>query len=204
MNTMPQSKRAYRMTARAESSQHTADRIQDATIALFRARPFEDVSLQAVADASGVTLQTVLRHFGSKEGLFSAASRAYAAKVFASRRPPSPKDTAAIVAAVVDSFEDMGDLNWRGVTQEERFPIIKQIFDMARTHHRQWVETAFADHLAHSRGAERERRVVLLFAATDFYVWKLYRRDLGLSRAQTTARMLDLVEALLQDFRRLK
>jgi hypothetical protein len=37
----------------------------------------------------------------------------------------------------------------------------------------------------------------LLVVATDVYTWKLLRRDRGLTRAATEARMLRLVEALL-------
>jgi hypothetical protein len=76
------------------------------------------------------------------------------------------------------------------------------MFDKARARHRQWVETHFCDVIGSTRGRERERRVLLLFAATDFYVWKLYRRDLGMSRALTTARMIDLIEAVVRDFGR--
>jgi hypothetical protein len=43
--------------------------------------------------------------------------------------------------------------------------------------------------------------VHLLFGATDFYLWKLYRRDLGLGRRTTTARIVDHVEAVLASFR---
>ena len=88
----------------------------------------------------------------------------------------------------------------RGVSQEDQFPLIKQLFDMARENHRRWVEVNFADALAPARGAERERRTLLLFAATDFYIWKLYRWDLGRSREWTTGRMSDLVTALSSRF----
>jgi hypothetical protein len=40
--------------------------------------------------------------------------------------------------------------------------------------------------------------VAELVVATDVYTWKRLRRDQGLSRAQTTAAMLRIVEALLE------
>jgi hypothetical protein len=43
--------------------------------------------------------------------------------------------------------------------------------------------------------AERERRILLLFAATDFYVWKLFRKDLAIGREATLERMIDLAVA---------
>jgi AcrR family transcriptional regulator len=188
------------MGARAEAAERTVNRIHDAAISLFRSRPFQEVTLQAVADASGVTLQTILRRFGSKENLFTSAGAAYAETVMQQRTIEQPADIASVVHTLVASYEETGDLNWRGVTQEDRFPLVKERFDDARRRHRRWVETGFADAIGRARGAERTRRILLLLAATDFYVWKLYRRDLGLSRKDATARMIDLVTALARDF----
>jgi AcrR family transcriptional regulator len=197
-------KRAYRMGVRAKAAERTVDRIHDAAIVLFRAHPFQEVTLQAIADASGVTLQTVLRRFGSKERLFMEAARRQTDAIFKGREVGAPGDIPEIVGTIVGSYEDMGDLNWRGVSQEDQFPLIKEIFDKARVRHRQWIETCFADLIGRTRVDERERRVLLLFAATDFYLWKLYRRDLGMSRAFATARMIDLVNALAHEFGRLR
>ena len=184
------------MGARAQAAERTAERIQDAAIGLFRSRPFSEVTLQAIAGKAEVTLQTVLRRFGSKEQVFTEAAKRHMTSIFKAREISEPGDIPAIVATIVASYEDMGDLNWRGVTQEDQFPLIKQVFDQARANHRRWIETCFEGLLRHARGRERERRIDLLFAATDFYLWKLFRRDLGMSRALTTAHMCDLVTAL--------
>jgi AcrR family transcriptional regulator len=190
------------MGARAQAVERTSTRIIEAAVALFRSRPFVEVTLQAIADAAGVTLQTVLRRFGSKENLFRSAADAQSDDIRKTREVTNPGDVPEIVRTLVASYEQMGDLNWRGVSQEDQFPLIKQLFDMAREDHRRWVEANFTDILAPARDAERERRTLLLFAATDFYIWKLYRWDLGRSREWTTARIIDLVTALIRDFRR--
>jgi AcrR family transcriptional regulator len=190
------------MDARAKASESTIDKIHEAAFALFRSQPFEEVTLQAIADRSGVTLQTILRRFGSKEQLFTEAAERQMQLIFKGREVSAPGGIAAIVATIVASYEDMGDLNWSGVSQEHRFPLIKRLFDKARAGHRQWIETCFADLIGRTKGEERERRIRLLFGATDFYMWKLYRRDLGMSRASTMAIMTDLVNALARDFRR--
>lgn len=192
-------KRPYRMDARAAAAGQTLARIHAAATELFRTRPFADVTLQAIAERAGVTLQTVLRRCGTKERLFEAAAMATADQVMASRAVPAGADTARAVETLVASYEDMGDLGWRGLVQEDQFPWIKARFDDARRRHRAWVEACFAEALRGTRGEERERRVLLLFAATDFYVWKLYRRDLGLDRATVTKRMVDLVDAVVRD-----
>lgn len=193
-------KRAYRLGARADSAERTAEKIQDAAIGLFRSRPFSEATLQAIAEAAGVTLQTVLRRFGSKEQVFTEAAKRQMISIFKAREVSTPGDIAATVGAIVASYEEMGDLNWRGVTQEEQFPLIKEFFDQARSRHREWIETCFADLIAGARGPKRERRILLLFAATDFYIWKLYRRDLGMNQAATTTHMTGLVTALARHF----
>ena len=190
------------MGARAQAVEQTGERIKEAALALFRSRPFAEVTLQAIADAAGVTLQTVLRRFGSKENLFRSVADTQSDAIRKAREITHPRNVPEIVRTLVASYEQMGDLNWRGVSQEDQFPLIKQVVDMGREGHRRWVEASFADILAPARGAERQRRTLLLFAATDFYIWKLYRWDLGRSREWTTARMSDLVTALIGDFRR--
>lgn len=189
-------KRAYRMSARAEAAEATTKRVHAAAVELFTALPFAEVTLRAVAQHAGVTLQTVLRKYGSKEALFEEAAQAMNAQVFASRTPPRAGDVRSAVEALVASYEAMGELGWRGLCQEDQFDFVKQAMDRARAAHRAWVESAFAQLLPKRAGAKRERRVLLLFAATDFYVWKLYRRDLGLGREATVERMIDLVEAI--------
>ena len=65
-------KRPYTMRARAESAQATHRRILDAARALFLDHWYDQVTLEQVAEEAGVSKQTVLRRFGSKEGLFAA------------------------------------------------------------------------------------------------------------------------------------
>jgi len=50
----------------------TPTRVLDAAVGLFGTRGYEATSLDQVAGASGVRKQTVLYHFGDKEGLLAA------------------------------------------------------------------------------------------------------------------------------------
>ncbi|MFL5885485.1 MAG: helix-turn-helix domain-containing protein, partial [Thermoleophilaceae bacterium] len=68
--TKQNGKRPYRMTARAEAAAATGERILEAAAELFHARPFDEVTLEDVARRAGVSSQTVIRRYGSKEGLF--------------------------------------------------------------------------------------------------------------------------------------
>lgn len=191
--------RAYRMVARAESAERTRTRIIDAATALFMIRDLPEVTLEAVAERAGVTLQTVLRRFGSKDRLFAAAAAQKTAEVLRQRAPERPGDARSAVRALVASYEDMGDRNWRLLRYESQHPAIHDVLAGARRMHRTWIEQAFA-HLLPRRGAARARRIDLFFTATDFYVWKLHRLDLGRGRAETETLMLRLVDALARRF----
>lgn len=183
------------MTSRAEAAEQTARAILDAAADLFVAEEYDDVTLAAIAERAGVTLQTVLRRFGSKDELFGAVSREKAAQIRGERVPERRGDARAAVRAIVTSYERMGDLGWRLLRHETQHATIRDILVDARAMHRRWVEDCFAG-VVPERGERRARCIDLLFTATDFYVWKLHRRDLGKSRAETEATMLRLVNAV--------
>src|SRR3954469_3314364 len=73
-------KRRYRMGARAEATAATRSSIACAWLALLRTLDYDEITLGVVAARAGVTVQTVIRHFGSKEELFGAVAREVAAE----------------------------------------------------------------------------------------------------------------------------
>lgn len=188
--------RPYRMVTRAKAAEETGRRIVEAAYAAFKERAYDDITLGDIAQGAGVTLQTVLRRFGSKEQLFQAAGEVKAREIMRRREPAAPGDTEAALAALLANYEEIGDMSWRALSEADRLPVIAELMASARTHHRAWITRCFAHLLPPAPAPERERRIDLLFAATDFYVWKLLRRDLGRSPAEVLARMRDTVGAL--------
>ncbi|HEY5053865.1 MAG TPA: helix-turn-helix domain-containing protein, partial [Solirubrobacterales bacterium] len=186
-------KRPYRMGARAEAAAATGERILDATEALFYERSFEEVTLGAIAERAGVTVQTVLRRFGDRKGLSRAALLRLAARVDRKRGSASPGDVEGAVRVLVDHYEEVGDGVLRLLAEEQRRPSLRTLVDMGRDYHREWCERVFAPALEARRGVERERRLGQIVAVTDIYVWKLLRRDRGLSRRQTELALRELL-----------
>ena len=182
------------MVARAQAAEHTRRAILDATLAVFGDADVDQLTLQAVAERAQVTLQTVLRRFGSKAGLLEACVVDATATIKASREPARPGDHRAAIRVLVDSYEEMGELNWRLLLHEAEQPALRDALVGARALHRDWI----AAHLGHLVPAGRGRALALalLFTATDFYVWKLHRRDLRRTRAHTEAIMVQMVEAI--------
>ena len=65
--------RTYRSTARAESARQTRRRIVEAARALFETRGYAGTTIDAVAEAAGVSRRTVFLSVGSKAELLKTA-----------------------------------------------------------------------------------------------------------------------------------
>lgn len=186
--------RRYRMQARAESHSRTRERILDAVIALSEERLSTEIVLADVAGRADVSVQTVLRHFGSREGLFDQAMARLLEQVRAERATPVG-DADAAVRTIAAFYDRHGEWSLRLQAQEHSDPASRSVTQIGRRLHREWVEQVFAPDLARRR--DREALVDLLVVATDVLTWKILRRDGGLSVAKTCQRMLRLTRAIL-------
>ena len=186
--------RKYTMGARAEAVEETRRRILDALVRLAETRPFAEISLDDVAAGAGVSVQTVLRRFGSRDALFAEAMQRAQSNVEAERRTP-PGDVGAAVRTVVDHYEKRGRVALLMLAQEDHDEFARLVTDHGKALHRTWVRDAFAPLLTDV--ADPEAVIDLLVVATDVYTWKLLRIDRGHSRAVTERRMHTLVDAVL-------
>lgn len=191
-------KRPYRMRARAESTEQTGERILEAAGSAINELAPEQISLQTIADRAGVSVQTVLRRFGSKPRLFEAAISRIALRVNEQRGSAVPGDLEGSVRILVEHYEEMGDGVLRLLAEEIRHPTLKAMADIGRRYHRRWCERVYGPWLDELPGEDRDRRLAQLVALTDIYVWKLLRRDQGLSVRETEAAIAEVIEALLE------
>lgn len=191
-------RRPYRQTARAAAAEATATRI----LAAFRPRLerlwFDEIRLEDVAQEAGVTVQTVIRRFGGKEGLLDAATEAMEREIMAIRGTPVG-DPQRVVRAIVDEYEINGDTILHILAQEDRHPPLRRLTDRGRREHRGWVEAVFAPQLAGLSRDTARKRTDALVVATDLFTWRLVRRDMGRPRAEVEALMQRLVDAALSD-----
>lgn len=178
--------RPYRMQARAAATEATRARILAAARDHFMRRWYDEVTLQDVARGAGVSVQTVLNHFGGKEQLLVALGD-HVSEEIRGRRAVVPGDVRAAVEALVDDYELTGDPTIRMLALEERVEGLSRLLDVGRRSHRDWVASTLGggDHLPE------------LVVATDVYTWKLLRRDMRLSRDATAAAMRRLVDGVL-------
>jgi AcrR family transcriptional regulator len=199
MNMVP--KRQYRMQARAELAEQTRQDILDSLIQLFAERWLGQITLADVAGRAGVTVQTVLRYFGSKDGLIAAAGDSIRTQVEAQRRTAPVGDVAGAIANLFDHYEAEGDSVLRALAQEGMYASIRDVIDRGRLLHYEWVERTFAPVLESVSGADRERLRAQLIAMTDVYVWKLLRRDLGLERQEAELALREMIDGVAKERR---
>jgi len=183
--------RSYTMGARAEAVQETRERIRDAMFRLGTQRLFTDITLDDVAQEAGVSVQTILRQFGSRAALLEANIE-YAVSQIAEERTVPVGDVEAAVRVICDHYETRGDIALLMLAQEHSDAQVERLAQRGREMHRDWVAEVFAPYLD-----DDDASVDLLVVATDVYTWRLLRRDRGLSRTQTERRIKQLVAAVL-------
>jgi AcrR family transcriptional regulator len=160
---------------------------------------FDEITLEKVAAAAGVTVQTVVRRFGGKEGLLEAAAEEMGRQI-RGRRATAPGDVERMVKHLVADYEQTGDAVVRLLALEPRHPFMKVLLDYGRREHRRWVTEGLSEALEGASGAARERAVDELVIVTDVYTWKLLRRDMGRSVAATQATMAGMVRGVIAGF----
>jgi len=185
------------MAKGGEQAAATRERILDVAQTLL-ADPGADPTLEAVAREAGVSVQTVLRGFGSKQGLVVAAIGTVRGTEQGLTDDP-PRNEADSVRRIHDDYELIGDRVLRMLADEHRIAGFAEAAAEGRTRHREWVRVSFAAQLRKLPARRRAQAITALCAATDVYVWKLLRRDLGLSRPAAQAVTERLVRGALLD-----
>ena len=176
------------MELRNAAAEATRERILDAATEAFLERWYDDVTLAEIAKRAGVSGQTVINHFGGKEPLAAAAHERMGRQIESLRYGPEPGDIPALVNALVDDYERTGDAVVRLLALEEKVSSLQPMLAQGREGHMRWVTEMFG----------HPELVPHLVVATDVYAWKLLRRDQGLSRDETLAAMLEIVQALIE------
>jgi AcrR family transcriptional regulator len=187
------------MVTRADAARLTGERILDALVSLYLEQPLDQIRLADVAQRAGVTVQTVIRRFENKTGLVVAAIERVSGQVAAQRGAAIPGDLAGAVANLVDHYERSGDLSLKLVAEQPSVPGIGSVAESGRRFHRDWCARVFAPTLDRLAGPVRRRRLAQLVAICDVYVWKLLRRDAGLSRPQVELALLEMLTPLTQE-----
>ncbi len=188
--------RTYRQSARADATAHTRDRILRAARAVFQDDGRYDLPLDVIAARAGVAVRTLLRHFGSREGLLEAALERAEDDVLA-ERAAAPGDVDGALARLAAHYEGVGPANRRMAAHEDRSPAVHRVLEHARGLHTRWTADVFAPWLEPLGPAARAERLAALATVCDLDVWLLLRERHGLPPAAATAVLRRLVAAEL-------
>jgi AcrR family transcriptional regulator len=184
------------MNVRAQRSEGTAKRIREVALERFLSRSYDEVTLAEVAEAAGVTVPTLIAHFGRKEDLFATVLEDWGGRMVESRDEAPTGDHTGAIRNLLDHYDTEGRRILHLLAEEDRFPAVRALTDEGRKYHREWVERIFEPSMRSLRGARREQLVVQLIVATDLLTWKLMRLDMKLSRRRTEAAIAQMVDVL--------
>lgn len=188
--------RRYTQRARARQTAQTRRRILDAAYAALLSLPYDDVTLAMIAADAGVSVPTVLRHFGSKDNLVLEGAPAWNAAERARRTVP-PGDASAVARVLARRYEELGPMMNRAIGLADRFPELAEAVAQARRGHADWLAEAFAADLPAGDGPARRRCIAQLFIATEQLGWEGLRTGLGLSAREAEVAMAATIEAVV-------
>lgn len=170
--------------------------ILDACDAVFLPDPGRPFTLEEVAGGAGTTVQTVLRHFGSKSGLLAACAERGMAHTQLERDQVPTGDLGAVAEYLGQHYEEVGDMVLAMLTFEDQGPDHASIAERGREMHRAWVERVLEPLIEQVATDDRPRRVAVLVAVTDLLTWKVLRKEQGLEQHEYQRSVHELLEAL--------
>ncbi len=136
--------RPYRMRARAEAAERRVGRVLDAAVELWRERWYDEITLEDLSERSGVSPSTILRRFGSKEGILSAVIAADPLGVVRGRDRIAAGDVEGAIHELVKHYEQVGDAVIRDLALEDRIPAIGRSVRRGRAIHRDFCARVFS------------------------------------------------------------
>ncbi|GAC1378144.1 MAG: hypothetical protein NVSMB44_47550 [Ktedonobacteraceae bacterium] len=191
-------KRTYTMSARAQTSRETEQRVLEGSLRLFSEHLYDNVSLDQIAELAGVTVQTIIRRFGSKEQLFSIATLPRLKQVYQDRMDEPIGDTEITLGSLLKHYEEWGKFILHLQFQKERIPSIQLAVATGRHAHIEWLKRSFAPQLQRLPVLVHRIRFAQLVAITDIFTWYTLRHEQGLSNDEIRSALRELINALFE------
>lgn len=191
------------MEKRAASAHKTETKILEALGNVWLEGSLKDITLEHIAERSGVTVRTILRKFGSKEGLFDAALNVDIGGIQSIKDRTIAGDLDSIVDSLLEEYESTGMAGIRTLYLEFEMEQAASILKLARQKHKEWCQRVFEPFLANDNDQKRYEMIGALYVETDINCWKLLRIDLGYSLEETRAIMLKKIEGTLKAYNQL-
>ena len=189
--------RKYDMTQRAELAAQTPQIILKALVELWLEYPIHEITLDKVAEQSGITVRTILRKYGTREGLFEAAILEDVTAIQSIKDEAQIGNIPQAVSVLMKEYEATGPAAIRTLAAENEIPIVGQILKHAREMHMKWCIRVFGLYLPPKSNENYHWLLGAIYAATDVNKWKLLRIDLGFSKTETEKIFNKTLEGIL-------
>lgn len=189
--------RPYKGVARAQAKERTRDALLDAAAEEFFAGGTLG-TLEGLASKVKVTKQTLLRHFGSKEGLFQQALARSASEVLDQRWSSPVGDVEGAVENLLEHYEEWGERGMRLEAWQISPTPFARLARMGRRIHAEWVDYAFGPWLQARDERARARLRAQLIAICDVQVWWVLTHYLKLDRDEVKASLVEMIEKLVE------
>jgi AcrR family transcriptional regulator len=176
--------------------QKSRERAIQEFITLSGKMSLDEITLDRVAQATGVTVRTLLRHFEGKEQLVREAHETIlksVGEILVEEEPGSH----AFIGRIVRFMESAGDYVVRFESEAGNYPSLVSDLEKGRQMRRAALSGMF-DANINCDDAARERTLKALYVVTDVYAWKILRRDYGLSMEETQSLLRDLAEVVMK------
>jgi len=194
---MNKAKSAYDNSKRQTDAEKTKIKILRAFGDLWSDYSIKDITLEMVAIEAGLTTKTILRKFGSKDGLTNESLSYLATEIESERTSAKAGNVDDILKALLSNYEKIGEAAIRTINLESELKIARQIGAKGRQLHRDWCIRMFAPYLPGEQTADYEIQLTSFIAATEIYLWMLMRKDLKLSKEKTFSIFKNLIEGLI-------
>jgi AcrR family transcriptional regulator len=162
-------RRAYDGTHREEQARQTRERVLDSVIAALARR--EEISVQALAKAAGVSVPTVYRNFPTRDALMDATQEAIGARLRRPDWPESPDDLAARVPDRYAWFEANGVLI-RAILAS---PLGREILASVQRRRERAMTRSMAPRISHLAPARARAVLAIVSMLDDAHTWRQLR-----------------------------
>lgn len=196
---MKSTKQAYDNTNRSKKAEETRLAIMKALAQLWADYPINEITLEMIAGEAGVTTRTILRKFGSKEGLLEASLAKDPAEIDSARKQARVGDVDHILETLLSNYEKIGDAALRTIYLEPELEIARRIGEKGRKVHREWCERVFSPFLPEPDNPTYEIQLNSFIAVTEIYLWKLLRKDFQLSYKKTFSIFKNMIVSLIHN-----
>lgn len=185
------------MEKRTASANQTERKILKGLFDTWLENSLHEITLEKVAQRSGVTVRTILRKFGSKEGLFDASLKFDIGEMGARKNRTEAGNLESIMDTLMEEYESTGKAGIRTLALEHELSQAAEIIAKGRSVHMAWCERVFEPYLHGLNANEHRQMLSALYVETDINCWKLLRIDFSFSELETRQIMLKKLKGVL-------